>query len=127
MPPPSSIPKYIYKIVPEDPRPLNTGLPVSELDRKDGFIHLSTAKQVPKTVARFFKDADIVYLLKVPYAKVESKIIWEGAAAGTFPHIYDEDLSKSLHDGNVTTVLECRRDGGLGWDGVVEKVIEEAE
>jgi uncharacterized protein (DUF952 family) len=125
MPAPSPLPKFIYKIVPQDPRPLGSGLPISSLDRKDGFIHLSTAEQVPKTVARFFGDVNSVYLLKVPYAKVEAKVKWEDAGAGTFPHIYDEDLKKSLNYGNVETVLECRREENKGWEGVVERVIDE--
>lgn len=44
---PSPLPTYVYKILdarPEDPLPAT--LPVSELDRKDGFVHLSTAAQV---------------------------------------------------------------------------------
>lgn len=44
---PNPLPTHIYKILdakPEDPLP--AALPVSELDRKDGFVHLSTAAQV---------------------------------------------------------------------------------
>lgn len=40
-------PKYIYKITPEPaPSPIPEIYPPSELDAKDGFIHLSTALQV---------------------------------------------------------------------------------
>lgn len=40
-------PKYIYKIVPEAPaEPFPKEHPLSELDRNDGFIHLSTSTQV---------------------------------------------------------------------------------
>lgn len=127
MPAPSQLPKYIYKIVPEDPRPIGSGLPVSDLDRKDGFIHLSTADQVAKTVARFFKDADVVYLLQLPYVKVGESIRWEEAGSGTFPHIYSNDLSTAIHDGNVEKVLTCQRATFGGWDGVIEGVIGQAE
>lgn len=44
---PTPLPTHVYKILdakPEDPLP--AALPVSELDRKDGFVHLSTAAQV---------------------------------------------------------------------------------
>ena len=123
MPAPSPLPTFIYKIVPAEPRPLANGLPVSQLDAKDGFIHMSTAEQTPKTVGRFFKDVNVVFLLKVPHAKVESKIRWEEAGAGIFPHIYDEDISKSIDDTNVEAVLECRRETGDDWENVVVAAI----
>lgn len=46
MPPPNPLPKYIWKILDSDPSPLPEGLPLSDLDRGDGFIHLSTPEQV---------------------------------------------------------------------------------
>lgn len=40
-------PKYIYKIVPSAPEdPFPKEHPLSELDRNDGFVHLSTSTQV---------------------------------------------------------------------------------
>lgn len=128
MPAPSPLPKYIYKIVPSDPRPLTNGLPTSPLDAQDGFIHLSTAEQTPKTIGRFFKDARVVYLLKIPYAQVESKVRWEEAGAGTFPHIYELSgkLEKSIDEDNVDDVLEIKRGEGEEWEGIVEKAIADA-
>jgi uncharacterized protein (DUF952 family) len=75
-----STPTYIYKIVPASaapPSPLPDALPVSELDSSDGFIHLSTALQVPGTLKRFFSDKDSVYILRIIYTKVEKDIKWE--------------------------------------------------
>lgn len=75
-----SVPTYIYKIVPSSappPSPLPDALPVSDLDQKDNFIHLSTALQVPGTLKRFFSDAEQVYILRINYPQVESKIKWE--------------------------------------------------
>ncbi|KAI1632990.1 hypothetical protein F4809DRAFT_625309, partial [Biscogniauxia mediterranea] len=47
MAPPDPLPTYVYKIVPEAPPcPLPAEYPLSELDQKDGFVHLSTATQV---------------------------------------------------------------------------------
>lgn len=44
--PASTRPKYIYKIASSaPPDPIPTVYPLSELDKKDGFIHLSTAAQ----------------------------------------------------------------------------------
>lgn len=43
----SETPQFVYKILPEAPaEPLPAQLPLSELDAKDGFVHLSTATQV---------------------------------------------------------------------------------
>lgn len=44
---PNPLPEYVYKILDAPPaEPLPPELPVSELDAKDGFVHLSTAAQV---------------------------------------------------------------------------------
>lgn len=52
MPPPSPLPKYIWKILDSDPSPLPEGLPLSDLDRGDGYIHLSTPDQVGLILSR---------------------------------------------------------------------------
>lgn len=42
-----SPPKYVYKIVPTEPtEPIPQEFPLSDLDKQDGFIHLSTGQQV---------------------------------------------------------------------------------
>lgn len=47
MPAPKVLPKYVYKIVDEaPPSPIPDPFPPSELDKQDGFIHLSTSWQV---------------------------------------------------------------------------------
>lgn len=44
---PTPLPTYVYKILDAPPaEPLPSELPVSNLDAKDGFVHLSTAAQV---------------------------------------------------------------------------------
>jgi hypothetical protein len=49
----------VYKIVPEAPlSPLPKALPLSVLDAKDGFIHLSTAEKMPATASRFYSTAN---------------------------------------------------------------------
>ena len=40
-------PDFVYKIVPSaPPTPIPSQYPLSELDQKDGFVHLSTGTQV---------------------------------------------------------------------------------
>lgn len=76
----SSAPKFVYKLVPSSspiPEPLPETLPVSDLDQRSGFIHLSTALQVPNTLKHFFRDEPSVYVLRIDYERVEKDIRWE--------------------------------------------------
>ena len=67
-------PKYIYKILPSDPilpTPLlPLALPVSDLDKRDNFIHLSTSAQILGTLRNFFGNETDVYILRIPYERV---------------------------------------------------------
>ena len=72
-----STPTYIVPASAAPPLPLPDVLPVSELDSSDGFIHLSTALQVPGTLKQFFSNDDSVYILRIIYTKVEKDIKWE--------------------------------------------------
>lgn len=73
-------PRYLYKIVPSTsrvPEPLPDRLPVSLMDQRSGFIHLSTAHQIPNTLKYFFRDEPLVYILRIEYDRVEQDIRWE--------------------------------------------------
>lgn len=72
------------------PSPLPDALPVSELDSSDGFIHLSTALQVPGTLKRFFSDKDSVYILRIIYTKVEKDIKWENDKGEGKPNVIEQ-------------------------------------
>jgi hypothetical protein len=83
---PPNPPLYIYKILPSStppPSPLPLALPVSELDRRDNFIHLSTSRQLLGTLRNFFADEEKVYVLRIPYARVQRWIRWEDAKGKT--------------------------------------------
>ncbi|PYI34563.1 hypothetical protein BP00DRAFT_423039 [Aspergillus indologenus CBS 114.80] len=94
-------PFFIYKLVPSTApvrEPLPDRLPISELDNQSGFIHLSTAFQVPNTLKLFFKDEPLVYVLRIRYDRVENDIKWENPEGtvcgprpteGLFPHLYN--------------------------------------
>jgi len=128
-----SIPTYIYKIVPSStppPTPLPDKLPVSELDKASGFLHLSTAVQIPGTLKYFFDDIDIVYILRIEYKSVEKDTKWQneaGALGGVgeekhFPHVYN-DLR--LGKAEIESVAEWKRDS-KGWDSAIEKARSES-
>ena len=75
-----STPKYIYKLISYTsplPDPIPDELPLSELDANDGFMHFSTAAQVPRTLKRFFATDPSVTVVRIDYSKVESDVKWE--------------------------------------------------
>lgn len=75
-----SKPTYLYKIIPSSnppPNPLPEKLPLSALDSSSGFIHLSTAVQIPGTLKHFFADESLVYILRVNYDALEKDLKWE--------------------------------------------------
>jgi uncharacterized protein (DUF952 family) len=76
------IPTHLYKIIPGSqpellPSPHHDALPLSLLDQESGFIHLSTATQVPGTIKRFFAKEKKVYVLKLDYNQILNDIKWE--------------------------------------------------
>jgi uncharacterized protein (DUF952 family) len=60
-------------------------------DRRDGFIHLSTAEQVRATVAKHFVSEDYLVLAAVDPDALGERLRWEVSRGGTlFPHLYGE-------------------------------------
>ena len=60
------------------------------LDKRSGYIHLSTKHQVRKTIDIYFKEKKIV-ILKIETKKLKKKIVWEISRGGEkFPHLYDK-------------------------------------
>lgn len=62
----------------------------SAADRRDGFIHLSTARQLPGTAAKHF--AGQPDLLLIAFAESDlTGLRWESSRGGDlFPHVYGE-------------------------------------
>lgn len=62
------------------------GAPV---DLADGFIHLSTAEQVPGTAARHFATESDLVLVAVEVERLGRALRWEASRGGAlFPHLY---------------------------------------
>ncbi|OCB89474.1 hypothetical protein A7U60_g3364 [Sanghuangporus baumii] len=133
----SSGPTYIYKLVPSSaPDPpfdeLPERLPVSDLDKNSGFIHLSTARQVPGTLKFFFADDPKVYVLRLRYDAMISQIRWEDPKAevcgprgdeGMFPHLYNGlNLGRDEIEGvYIIEKTSCEGDSGGNWDEALKK------
>jgi uncharacterized protein (DUF952 family) len=108
---PDPLPTYVYKIHLPPPASLST---LSEIDRRDGFVHLSTAAQVPSTAARFFAQHGRLRLQKIELARIAARVRWEAAGhGGVFPHVYDDPLEGAIvGEGEV---LEWERPEGESW------------
>lgn len=120
MPAPSPLPQYLYKILPSaPPSPLPQRLPLSDLDRKDGYIHLSTSEQVASTADKWFDTFSELWLLKIKYdvlakgtdadgevhAEKKAEIKWEEVGRGCFAHFYNGGLGS----GNVAEALKVEK------------------
>ena len=87
-----SLPLYLYKLIPSSTpvlEPIPDRLPVSGIDQESGFIHLSTAFQVPNTLKFFFKDEPMVYVLRIRFTRIEQDVRWEdpeGRVCGPRPN-----------------------------------------
>jgi len=61
----------------------------SEVDRRDGFIHLSDAGQVAETAAKHFKGQDDLVLIAFEAEALGATLKWEPSRGGAlFPHLY---------------------------------------
>tara|TARA_B110000003_G_scaffold104012_1_gene106179 strand:+ start:5396 stop:5782 length:387 start_codon:yes stop_codon:yes gene_type:complete len=73
---------------------------ITDLDKKDGFIHLSLAPQLYITLLTYFGTEDRVVLLKLDYLKIQHQIKFEpsipsGNRGYRFPHFYG-DLNREV-------------------------------
>jgi|SRR6185295_6100942 len=61
----------------------------SEVDRRDKFIHFSTAAQVVETAAKHFAGQNDLLLISVDAGRLGSALKWEPSRGGSlFPHLY---------------------------------------
>jgi len=87
----------IYKILTLDEWELaqTSGVIITELDKKDGFVHLSTVTQLNATLSLYFSKEESVVLLQIDHAQTYNKIKFEapippGNRTSSFPHYYGE-------------------------------------
>jgi uncharacterized protein (DUF952 family) len=71
----------------------------SEVDRKDGFIHLSAAHQVRATAEKHFSGKTDLVLISVSEESLGPSLKWETSRGGDlFPHIYGPLQLDSIGD-----------------------------
>jgi uncharacterized protein (DUF952 family) len=81
----------IFKIVPRGEWEAATGdYHGSAHDRADGFLHFSTAAQLPETLRLYYADVDNLILVAVEADALGAALKWEHSAARgqNFPHLY---------------------------------------
>ena len=95
----------VYKILraKEWSKASDEGQIITELDRQDGIIHLSTATQLPTTLSLFFDDPDLPYLLQLDLDKLDfDKLLFEESSPNTgkrksvFSHLYSELMTNQI-------------------------------
>ena len=87
----------------------STGKIITDLDKRDGFIHLSTASQLAATLFFFFQDSEEVILLQLDLDKInKDKLLYEepypneGKRKSPFPHLYSELITDQI--ANIWTI-----------------------
>lgn len=69
----------------------------SEDDRRDGFIHFSTANQLHESVAKHRAGQEGLVLLQVESAALGDALAWEPSRGGAlFPHLYGPLLPQAV-------------------------------
>jgi uncharacterized protein (DUF952 family) len=78
-------------------------------DRRDGFIHLSTATQVAGTLERHFAGQTDLFLIGLEAETLGGALKWEPSRGGElFPHFYGV---LDPHVANNVVALRLRADG----------------
>lgn len=97
-------------------------VPLNELDKKDGFVHLSTVDQVLETLNRYFFVEQNPLILILDRNRLEKKLRWEIVPHRdhkSFPHLYRQihfdditgiwtvDFQETFHLGQYRKIEEC--------------------
>lgn len=63
----------------------------SDVDRDDGYIHLSAADQLDETARKYYAGRENLMLLTVDLSRLGDTVVWEPSRGGAlFPHIYGD-------------------------------------
>jgi uncharacterized protein (DUF952 family) len=88
----TTVPKLVYRLVDEAQwkRAVEAGaFQGTEDDHRDGFIHFSTAEQVPGTAARHYAGRPGLLVVGVRVDVLGAALRWEPSRGGAlFPHLY---------------------------------------
>ena len=114
-------PRFLYKILDEaPPEPLPPTLPATQLDARDGFIHLSTAEQTKYTAKMFFSAQNELWILKIECEGLEGRLEYTSEPNYRIqdgcPHLHDS--AQGLGSGSIQKVIHVRREAEQDWTEV---------
>jgi Protein of unknown function (DUF952) len=124
----TTFPSYVYKILSEEPpNPLPHTLPLTPLDKQDGFIHLSAGWRVPLTAAEFFGSYTTLWLLRVDtnVARGEEAQFKWGDTSGCV-HMYAREAGTwaRMGEGVVVAARQFEKERGDGWEKELGKAVQ---
>lgn len=109
---PLTNPELVYKIATADVVAAAHGkgiFPAMPIDAADGYIHFSTAPQLPETLSLYFAGQDNLVLLAVRTFDLGNALVWEPSRGGQlFPHAYGEVSPSAVA---WTAVISVASDG----------------
>eukprot|EP01114_Cavostelium_apophysatum_P024482 TRINITY_DN9594_c0_g1_i1.p1 TRINITY_DN9594_c0_g1~~TRINITY_DN9594_c0_g1_i1.p1 ORF type:complete len:457 (+),score=89.91 TRINITY_DN9594_c0_g1_i1:112-1371(+) len=108
----------VYKILNGVPAPSDV-VDMTDLDRKDGYMHLSTKDQLVSTIAKYYADQQQITVYKVDFSAIAKNVKWEQAARGVFPHLYGELKSTFVSDAKTFERPPDKR-----WESVLSDAIK---
>ena len=102
-------------------------VPLNELDKKDGFVHLSTVDQVLETLNRYFVVEQNPLILILDRDRLEKKLRWEVVPHRdhkSFPHLY-----RQIHFDDITGIwkVDVQETFRLGQYIKIEECLEKVE
>ena len=89
----------IFKIVPRaEWAEITDAYEGSAHDRADGFMHFSTAPQLPETLRRYYAGQDDLLLIAVDPVRLGRLLTWEHSPSRgeDFPHLYGVLLTSAV-------------------------------
>ena len=114
---------YIWNQVTEE----REWVPLNELDKKDGFVHLSTVDQVLETLNRYFVVEQNPLILILDRDRLEKKLRWEVVPHRdhkSVPHLY-----RQIHFDDITGIwkVDVQETFRLGQYIKIEECLEKVE
>ena len=94
----------VYRIIREEDwkeAKLSGKIPATPIDKASGFVHLSPANQVFKTLELYFTKKDRPLLLAINSSVLAADLKWEAVAkrnGALFPHLYRALLLSDIED-----------------------------
>ena len=124
----TTFPSYVYKILSDEPpNPLPHTLPLTPLDKQDGFIHLSAGWRIPLTAAEFFGSYTTLWALRVDtnVARAEEAQFKWGDTSGCV-HMYagSKGTWARMGAGVVVAVRKFEKELGAEWENVLGKAVQ---